>query len=317
MTKLSPPLGASRAWRFAGVSLSLLVAAAALGVQVSRQPVLQASGQTLFDTDGDGLTDEEEMVLATEPDLQDSDGDGWNDLEEISLRSDPLSPASTPARVRLNVGTIGRASNGVMTMSSVLYVPNREFGRVRFELGLVLHGQRIPVEPYIYASSINAKFLDARNPRDAIVKIELPFSESILRSRPKLSLYAIAAIGSTMAASALDLLHANDVTMSVQPAPASIGGPGLVYRPLTAPGEIPNDWASGLVCYKESTAMGSVGASIIHEITSSSCEPMDTYCSGSSCSTAGGSHISLTDPAALIGGVGSGTGTGGGSGGGN
>jgi hypothetical protein len=44
------------------------------------------------DSDGDGLTDEEELSLGTDPNNPDSDGDGLTDLFEVSNGFDPLPP---------------------------------------------------------------------------------------------------------------------------------------------------------------------------------------------------------------------------------
>lgn len=41
----------------------------------------------VLDTDGDGLSDEEEMILGTDSNLKDSDGDGLSDFEEIKTYS--------------------------------------------------------------------------------------------------------------------------------------------------------------------------------------------------------------------------------------
>ena len=43
------------------------------------------------DCDGDGLTDDEELNLGTDPQNVDSDGDGLSDLDEVIHESDPLS----------------------------------------------------------------------------------------------------------------------------------------------------------------------------------------------------------------------------------
>jgi YD repeat-containing protein len=48
------------------------------------------------DSDGDGLTDEEEMRLGTDPFNADTDGDGFPDGLEIALGSNPLDANSTP-----------------------------------------------------------------------------------------------------------------------------------------------------------------------------------------------------------------------------
>ena len=48
------------------------------------------------DLDGDGLTDEEEAALGTDPGDPDSDGDGWNDGEEVGGNTDPLDDGDHP-----------------------------------------------------------------------------------------------------------------------------------------------------------------------------------------------------------------------------
>lgn len=47
----------------------------------------------IVDKDRDGLTDEEERGLGTDPDNHDSDGDGYFDGDEVNyLKTDPLTP---------------------------------------------------------------------------------------------------------------------------------------------------------------------------------------------------------------------------------
>lgn len=48
------------------------------------------------DTDGDGLSDAEEVDIGTDPLDADTDGDGWSDGEELDWNTDPLKPDSTP-----------------------------------------------------------------------------------------------------------------------------------------------------------------------------------------------------------------------------
>lgn len=44
------------------------------------------------DQDGDGLSDETELRLGTDPNNPDTDGDGASDLDEVNLGTDPLVP---------------------------------------------------------------------------------------------------------------------------------------------------------------------------------------------------------------------------------
>jgi len=54
----------------------------------------KGSAQTLFeDFDGDGLSNEEESVLGTDPYKSDTDGDGYGDYTEVMGGYDPLKPA--------------------------------------------------------------------------------------------------------------------------------------------------------------------------------------------------------------------------------
>jgi hypothetical protein len=49
-----------------------------------------------IDSDGDGLSDEEELKQKTDPLHPDTDGDGFSDGAEVLRLTDPLDPESTP-----------------------------------------------------------------------------------------------------------------------------------------------------------------------------------------------------------------------------
>ncbi|WP_205403225.1 hypothetical protein, partial [Streptococcus sp. 2154] len=48
------------------------------------------------DTDGDGLTDKEEVEKGTDPTKADTDGDGFTDKEEVDKGTNPKDPNSKP-----------------------------------------------------------------------------------------------------------------------------------------------------------------------------------------------------------------------------
>lgn len=63
-------------------------------------------GEEAADTDGDGLSDQEENDLGTDPQESDSDGDGVDDGEEVQQGSDPTDPddGSLTGTVKLRGG---------------------------------------------------------------------------------------------------------------------------------------------------------------------------------------------------------------------
>ena len=59
----------------------------------ARVPVKYIVAGGVLDTDGDGLTDQEELQLGTDPKNPDTDGDGLTDGEEVKVyKTDPLNP---------------------------------------------------------------------------------------------------------------------------------------------------------------------------------------------------------------------------------
>lgn len=54
------------------------------------------TGTTFVDSDGDGLTDPEEVLSQTDPFNPDSDGDGFTDGEEVAAGSDPNDATAQP-----------------------------------------------------------------------------------------------------------------------------------------------------------------------------------------------------------------------------
>ena len=59
----------------------------------ARVPAKYVVSGGALDTDGDGLTDQEELQLGTDPKNPDTDGDGLTDGEEVKVyKTDPLNP---------------------------------------------------------------------------------------------------------------------------------------------------------------------------------------------------------------------------------
>jgi Bacterial TSP3 repeat len=83
------------------------------------------SSAALIDSDGDGLSDEEERLLGTNPLLADSDGDGFDDLEELLAGTDPLDPHDHPATAWLDAAgapllAVGHRPTNYLPLSSLM-----------------------------------------------------------------------------------------------------------------------------------------------------------------------------------------------------
>ena len=88
--------------------------------------------------------------------------------------------------------------------------------------------------------------------------------------------------------SVLPLVDFSGVTVGVESRRAVLalsGGlpTGVVYRPLVPSDRIPSTWSGGEICFQHTTAVGVNGVSIVHEVESADCQPMDTYCSPGDC----------------------------------
>lgn len=79
----------------------LLTTPAAAAFRASTPPPVV----TADDQDEDGLDDELESQLGTDPHLADTDADGWDDLAEFVHGTDPVDPADQP---RFTAGGLGR-----------------------------------------------------------------------------------------------------------------------------------------------------------------------------------------------------------------
>ena len=64
--------------------------------RIANPSMFEEAGQKRIDSDGDGVPDEDEIRLRTNPLNSDTDHDGYPDGLEIVLGSDPLDAASRP-----------------------------------------------------------------------------------------------------------------------------------------------------------------------------------------------------------------------------
>ncbi len=128
-----------------------------------------------LDTDGDGLYDDEEAVLGSDPLLEDTDGDGVSDYDERQLGTDPLVFDADVALVGSYAGSSGtpafgawRAEGDALVSTTVraaldfdITVPAQGVYRLEFEAGAPRN--RTPNEVFLVEVWIDGQFVDRVN----------------------------------------------------------------------------------------------------------------------------------------------------------
>jgi hypothetical protein len=78
------------------ISSFTFLAAALMGCPPADLHFGDEGDEPFIDSDGDGLSDSEEIEIGTDPNNKDSDGDGYDDMVEDNSYTDPLDPTDHP-----------------------------------------------------------------------------------------------------------------------------------------------------------------------------------------------------------------------------
>jgi len=325
--------GRSASWFATGIPLvTMILVAASLALPEGPLEVgstLSASETQRIDSDEDGLTDFQESILGTDPDAVDSDGDTFTDLEEVARNSDPLDHTSAPGAATTDVGMYASARNGLVSLNSAVFVPPGELLQLSYYFGAIIEGEAIVLPGSQVASSSQQWVFPAREGGHlAVVEFQLP--EWMIHYVGKVSFFSGATTGDPLdpdaprGISSTTLTSISDTVMSINPIstlpiPPSDGGSasgggggsaggaggdvggGVWYKPLTGDDEVPAELTSGEVCIQTVQFVGTLGANDVYEVSSASCEPMDSYCSSSSCTAAEGTALEIPNPGVIFG----------------
>ena len=292
-------------------SASLVASVVVLGLAAKEEPSLAAAGRGMrTDLDRDGLSDQQELVIGTHPYRRDTDGDTYSDLDERARGSDPRDHTSMPEPADYGAGMCASQDNAYITAVCCLYVKEALIPSMELKVGLVHRGKVFKFSPHDIANARGYLFR-GRDPGDKLAIVEIRIPMDLVRRLGQVNLFSVLSSsnpGSEPIVSMLPIVEFSGVAMVIEQRAAGISGgsgggaTGVTYRPLASNDQIPSTWTSGQICFQGTAAVGVRGASIVHEVGSADCLPMDTYCSPGDCASTVGQPLELPDPAALAGG---------------
>ncbi len=303
----------SRSLLLAGLALGLFATTAPAGnpIQAGQIQRITPVDQADLDTDGDGLSDALEHILGTSSTSVDSDDDGFSDSEELARHSDPTARNSVPASQPMSVGIAVTAHDGTIHAISALYYDDGVLADKTFQLGMMIHGNVVNVDPSRYGYAA-LDIVPSHDPNAVLAVLEARLPARPLHLVGQLSLFSTVAgpSGIVQSASAINLVSVEGVILerdvsyflnSSTGAPQTGAGAGGLYRPLG--GSIPSTWSQGQVCAQTLSVVGVDGPVVTQEVEDANCEDaLDGACSPGGCSASIGTTVRIMDPVALVGG---------------
>jgi hypothetical protein len=295
-------------------ALSTLAASAVWSVHSRVAPShVHAAAPIKNDADADGLPDDLELLLGSNPGLVDTDGDGYRDAEELARGSSLTRVVSqpTPQAIAISIHGYQRA-NGIHALTAI-YFDDGDIHSRTFECGVRVGDQLVPIPLQSFRGGNVVCVMNGAAPGSCVLVVDPVVSVGSVQQLGSLSLYATLAYqGQNVAAAALNLTAVNgeffehvitgfrEVSTNTNFAFGS--GVKGVYKPITAgPGPQPLQSTPGQICAQTTVVVGVLGAVVTEEVIAADCVPgWDAHCSGG-CEGTVGTTIKFIDPGALVG----------------
>lgn len=268
-----------------------------------------------YDSDGDGLPNEIESYLGTNPDLGDTDGDGFQDGEEFARHSDPLDMGAVPQSEKVGVAmAIYEEGNKIRPVIAV-YAKDGNTRAANLLVGVRVGSQMRNLPLSFFSKNAKLGSAPTVNSGAAITIFDGTMKANQVKRFGSLSIYGTGSYrGAVVSADALNLFDVNGVIVSrfVTSSTAATSKNSSnwgnfstgQYKPLTGSGKAPPpSWAGGSVCSQTVATAGVSGSVVSQEVVAAGCATgWDSYCDGAACAATVGSTIKLVDPISLIGG---------------
>jgi hypothetical protein len=299
----------NRARALAAPAACLVVLCGALALSTRETKSLAANGTTPNgDLDADGIVNQQELLLGTDPNASDSDFDGFTDLEELARGSDPLLMASTPAANSLSTSCFAYSTQGILIFQAVVFVQGGDTNGLSLQAGMVNRfGQDFSFGPDVLNT---ATFFSrpSANTNDLLMVMSLSIPELYIGRVGQLNLFTkledTTGQGRQAVSAVMSLAEYNGTIFEIQAAPFAVReGDGVIYRPLNNPNEpAPLSAAPGKVCWQDIVPVASSGNLLEFEVQNSDCEDFDAFCETAGCQASFGGNVQLIDAGSLLGG---------------
>jgi YD repeat-containing protein len=140
---ISLTTGASAYGDFIVVATTATGSSTVFPTPANRFSVVNSSNASSVDSDGDGLSDIQEILIGTDPFNPDTDGDGFSDGVEVASGSDPLDPNCTPLNCRL-AGEVESVSFSLIDTTALISAPHE----ANSTLFSVINSVATPAQPH-------------------------------------------------------------------------------------------------------------------------------------------------------------------------
>ncbi len=311
--------GRSRRSGTAGWRLKGWMAAAVFGAGASGwiawsggAKVVHAGEGTSVDSDGDGLHDELELVMGTNPFRYDTDGDGFGDGEEVARGSNPRRKQLVPTGNDAGLSMDAYLENGRVHVLTTIYLPPGDERARKLQFGLERNGRLMTLPLGAMRGGEGPRIsLFANGGRLVVLDPVVP--EQFVIANGGLAMWATVSSSSHfLAAGSLSVgvvdgqlfqrvvIEANPLVTAMQQTTPAQGG---VFRPLLRGGAGSSaSQLPGQICAQTTMTLGVVGALVTSEVVDAGCvEGWDAHCTPG-CAATIGMTIKSIDTAALIGG---------------
>lgn len=312
-----PWLATGRLGRFAAAAVVGLGAWGWLSWSASSALLVHAGEGAGVDSDGDGLHDELEVVMGTNPSRFDTDGDGYGDGEEVARGSNARRKQLVPEEGGgPGVSMDAYSRSGKVHALTTIYLPPGLQRTRSFRFGIELNDRLINL-PLATLRGGEAPRVLGLPGGGKLVVFDPIVPQSFALARGGLAMFVtVSNNGSYVAAGSMSLAVADGelfervevdlsqlAASSLQAGSAQPGATqGGVFRPLTAGGGSSASQSAGRICAQSTMILGVVGALVTQEVVDAGCvDGWDAHCTPG-CAATIGMTVKSIDPAALIGG---------------